>query len=56
MVAPVINNAEESFSMEKNLLRNELKRVRDFASMSENADFAYNELNEVLSYYGLSLF
>ena len=56
VVAPVINNAEESFSMEKNLLRNELKRVRDFASMSENADFAYNELNEVLSYYGLSLF
>jgi hypothetical protein len=42
--------------MEQSLLRSELKRVRDFATMSENADYAYNELNEVLTYYGLSLF
>ena len=32
------------------------KRVRDFATMSENSDFAYKELDEVLSYYELSLF
>lgn len=56
VVAPVINSADECFSMEQSLLRSELKRVRDFASMSENADYAYNELDEVLSYYGLSLF
>jgi len=56
VVAPVVNASEECFSMEQSLLRSELKRVRDFATMSENADFAYNELEEVLSYYGLSLF
>lgn len=56
VVAPVINAEDECFSMEQSLLRSELKRVRDFATMSENADYAYNELEEVLSYYGLSLF
>lgn len=56
VVAPVINASDECFSMEQSLLRSELKRVRDFAIMSENADYAYKELNEVLSYYGLSLF
>ena len=56
VVAPVISSSDECFAMEQSLLRNELKRVRDFATMSENADFAYTELEEVLSYYGLSLF
>ena len=56
VVAPVINTNDECFVMERNLLRSELKRVRDFATMSENSDFAYKELDEVLSYYELSLF
>jgi len=56
VVAPVVNASDECFAMEQSLLRSELKRVRDFATMSENADYAYNELEEVLSYYGLSLF
>ena len=56
VVVPVINASDECFSMERSLLRSELKRVRDFAFMSENADYAYEELKEVLSYYGLSLF
>lgn len=56
VVAPVINTNDECFVMERNLLRSELKRVRDFAAMSENSDFAYKELDEVLSYYELSLF
>lgn len=29
--------------MERNLLQSELKRVHDFAILSENADFAYTE-------------
>lgn len=56
VVAPVVNAEDECFSMEQSLLKSELKRVRDFATMSENADYAYNELEEILSYYGLSLF
>lgn len=56
VVVPVINATDECFAMEKSLLNSELKRVRDFATLSENADYAYSELEEILSYYNLSLF
>lgn len=56
VVVPEVNSTSESFSMERSLLASELRRVRDFAMMSENADYAYTELSEVLSYYDLSLF
>ena len=56
VVVPDINSASESYEMERRLLKSELKRVRDFATMSENADYTLNELDEVLSYYNLSLF
>lgn len=56
VVVPVIHSSDECFAVEKSLLRGELKRVRDFAVMSENANCAYEELEEVLSYYALSLF
>ena len=56
VVAPEVSTALESFSMERSLLASELRRVKDFAEMSENADFAYSELSEILSYYDLSLF
>lgn len=56
VVAPEINSSMENYNMERSLLRGELNRVRDFAVLSENADFAYTELEEVLSYYNLPLF
>lgn len=56
VVVPEISSVAENFKMERNLLASELKRVRDFALMSENADFAYEELKRVLDYYDLSLF
>ena len=56
MVVPYVSSVSENFNMERSLLAAELKRVRDFALMSENADYAYEELSEVLSYYNLSLF
>lgn len=56
VVAPEISTSEENYKMERNLLAGEMRRVRDFAKLSENADFAYNELEEILSYYNLSLF
>ena len=56
VIVPEISSASESYTMERSLLATELKRVKDFATMSENADFAYSELSEVLSYYDLSLF
>ena len=56
VVVPYVSSVSENFKMERSLLASELKRVRDFAIMSENADYAYEELSEVLSYYDLSLF
>ena len=56
VVTPEISTASECFAMERSLLASELRRVKDFAEMSENADFAYSELSEILSYYDLSLF
>ena len=56
VVVPEISSASESYTMERSLLATELKRVKDFAMMSENADYAYSELSEILSYYDLSLF
>lgn len=56
VVAPEVNSSQENYNMERSLIKGELKRVRDFALLSENADFAYNELNEILSYYNISLF
>lgn len=56
VVAPEINSAMECYNMERSLLAGELKRVKDFALMSENADTAICELEEVLNYYDLSIF
>lgn len=56
VVAPEISRGQENFNMERSLLKGELKRVRDFAVLSENADFAYAELEEILTYYNLPLF
>lgn len=55
VVAPEISASEDSYTMERSLLKGELKRVRDFASLSENADFAYTELEDVAAYYNLTI-
>ena len=55
IVAPWISTAEDSYKMERNMLETELKRVRDFASLSENADYTYTELEDITSYYNLTV-
>lgn len=47
---------DESFELEKNLVASELKRVRDFALLSENLFDTDRELNDVLNHYNLSIF
>ena len=42
--------------MEQMLLMNELKRVNNFAQLSENPSFALTELLDVMNYYGLNLY
>ena len=56
IVAPVVGFVEETYNMERNLLRTELERVRDFAILSENADNSYSVLEEITNYYNLSMF
>ena len=56
VVIPKVDAESSSFAIEKNLLSNELKRVKDFALLSENSIDSIKELDEVMSYYGLSIF
>lgn len=56
VVAPEFDSTEENYNMERNLLKGELQRVKDFAGLSENPAFAYTELEEITNYYNLSIF
>lgn len=56
VVAPEFDSTEGNYNMERNLLKGELQRVKDFAGLSENPAFAYNELEEITNYYNLSIF
>lgn len=56
VVVPKVDTEAVSFTIEKKLLSNELKRVKDFALLSENSVDSIKELDEVMSYYGLSMF
>lgn len=47
---------KECYTLERNLVQSELKRVRDFALLSENLNDTDNELQEVLNHYNLSIF
>lgn len=47
---------EECYTLEKSLVEGELKRVRDFALLSENLNDTDNELQDVLNHYNLSIF
>lgn len=56
VVAPEVCESEESYKMERNMLANELKRVYNFASLSENFDDTIRELENTLDYYNISIF
>ena len=56
VVIPKVKKSSPSFRMEQMLLLNELKRVNNFAQLSENPSFALTELLDVMNYYGLNLY
>lgn len=56
VVVPEVCSSEDTYNMERNLLATELKRVHNFASLSENMDYTINELESILKYYNLSIF
>lgn len=56
VVAPEICDSENTYNMERNMLANELKRVYNFAFLSENLDDTIREMEDILNYYNLSIF
>ena len=55
VVIPKIDAEENNYDMERNLVKKELERVMDFASLAMNKMDTYEELKEVLDYYNLNL-
>ncbi len=56
VVAPRIDYSSPSYNMERSLLNNEMKRVREFANLSENSSDTVKELEDILTYYNLPIF
>lgn len=56
VVVPKIDYASPSYNMERNMLNNEMKRVREFANLSENSSDTVKELEDILIYYNLPTF
>ena len=56
VVIPDMNFDPECYELEKSLVSTEVKRVRDFALLSENCNDALNTLDDVLNRYQISLF
>jgi superfamily II DNA or RNA helicase len=55
VVVPEISVEESNYDMERNLVKKELERVVDFASLAMNKMDTYESLKEVLNYYNLNL-
>jgi superfamily II DNA or RNA helicase len=56
IVIPEVNLESDSYRMERNMVRAELNRVKNFAMLSRNLDYTIQELEEILDYYKLSIF
>lgn len=55
VVVPDISADCVDYEMERKLILSELKRVRDFASLSRNLNYSYSELEDVLNFYNIPL-
>ena len=56
VVIPEVNVAPECYDLEKSIVSAEIKRVRDFALLSENCNDTLNILDDVLNQYQISIF
>ena len=55
VVIPEVGSEENTFEMEKGLVKKELERVVDFADLAMNKTDTYQTLKNVLDYYRLNL-
>lgn len=56
VVIPEINPNSDSYYMERSILKKELDRVNNFASLSENSSHTVNVLLDIMNYYNLNLY
>lgn len=56
IVAPELDYQSPAYNIERSLLQGELRRVKDFLSMAENANDSISTLDNILTYYNLPLF
>jgi superfamily II DNA or RNA helicase len=56
VVVPEVSLNCNSYKLERSLLKTELKRVNNFALLSENPSYSEMELREVMEHYGLNLY
>ncbi|MEX2411865.1 MAG: DEAD/DEAH box helicase family protein [Candidatus Paceibacterota bacterium] len=55
VVVPEVNSEENTFEMERGLVRKELERVVDFANLAMNKTDTFETLKNILEYYKLNL-
>ena len=56
VVIPEVNPNSESYEMERSMLKKELERVNNFASMSENSSHTIDVLLDTMNHYNLNLY
>jgi superfamily II DNA or RNA helicase len=56
VVIPELNPNSDSFDMERSMLKKELERVNNFASLAENSSHTVNVLFDTMNYYNLNLY
>jgi superfamily II DNA or RNA helicase len=56
VVIPEVSKNSDSFDVERSMLKKELERVYNFASLSENSSFTVNVLLDTMNYYNLNLY
>ena len=56
VVIPEVNPNSESYNMERSMLKKELERVNNFASLSENSAETVEILLETMNHYNLNLY
>lgn len=56
VVVPEINPESDSYEMERSMLKKELERVNNFASLSENSSYTVEVLLDTMNHYNLNLY
>lgn len=56
VVIPEISINSESYNLERSMLKKELERVNNFASLSENSSYSVDVLLETMNHYNLNLY